>query len=407
MNFAAAFGGGFVLSQALQDIEYPKFGRKKDGTHSFKLSVHVVAAAVPALGKPGTWSRTRPRLEARLNGVQKDTELADYQSDSALDAGANWAAECPWRFGDTLTFSAELKDLTGSNGLYIRVRAHKDVSIGPVQLEFTDIADLGEACVDLRQRVFPACVCDKNGKEGVPGTWQSPVLLIPLNPVHGGLFKSRGYQLNEAVGHVALVFSMDVDPESLLKVFDGETRNVAEAIGNGAKVIENSASHVLQFLERPVNMGASRSREGEAKDAGLGPLVSPDLPADGWISHMGPSGRVQWHHASLGPAPWERKAAGEKKEIQAQLPPATAKPQGLEFGPKEGEAGGKSGKGNPAPARAARVSIPRSATSFGPVVSPDLPSNGWVSHEGPNGQTYWHNKALGPAPWERRAASSA
>mmetsp|Transcript_39209 Transcript_39209/g.106103 ORF Transcript_39209/g.106103 Transcript_39209/m.106103 type:complete len:275 (-) Transcript_39209:80-904(-) len=36
--------------------------------------------------------------------------------------------------------------------------------------------------------------------------------------------------------------------------------------------------------------------------------MSPDLKADGWVSHVGPNGRQFWHHLSLGPPPWELQA---------------------------------------------------------------------------------------------------
>jgi len=36
-----------------------------------------------------------------------------------------------------------------------------------------------------------------------------------------------------------------------------------------------------------------------------GCLRSPDVCSEGWVSTEGKSGRVFWHHASLGPAPWE------------------------------------------------------------------------------------------------------
>eukprot|EP00439_Symbiodinium_sp_Y106_P012059 s32_g1.t2 len=38
---------------------------------------------------------------------------------------------------------------------------------------------------------------------------------------------------------------------------------------------------------------------------GFGPPVNSDLPADGWVKHLGPDGREFWHHLSLGPPPWD------------------------------------------------------------------------------------------------------
>ncbi|CAK9050991.1 unnamed protein product, partial [Durusdinium trenchii] len=43
-------------------------------------------------------------------------------------------------------------------------------------------------------------------------------------------------------------------------------------------------------------------------------LVS-ELPAAGWISHVGKGGRVSWHHKSLGPAPWERQPETDELDL--------------------------------------------------------------------------------------------
>ncbi|CAE7938521.1 cbh2 [Symbiodinium sp. KB8] len=40
-----------------------------------------------------------------------------------------------------------------------------------------------------------------------------------------------------------------------------------------------------------------------------------------------------------------------------------------------------------------------------PLPAPDLSPENWVSTVGPNGRRYWHNLALGPAPWEESEAS--
>jgi len=34
------------------------------------------------------------------------------------------------------------------------------------------------------------------------------------------------------------------------------------------------------------------------------------------------------------------------------------------------------------------------------LMGADLDPQGWISHEAPNGRTFWHHRALGPAPWE-------
>jgi hypothetical protein len=35
--------------------------------------------------------------------------------------------------------------------------------------------------------------------------------------------------------------------------------------------------------------------------------------------------------------------------------------------------------------------------------APDLDTDGWECRRGPHGQTYWHHKAVGPAPWDASA----
>merc|ERR1719203_824691 len=87
LNVAAALGGGLLLKQEVSklgqkiDKNLPRLKRAVGNNVSFRLSVHVVAASIPALSSPGYWSRQRPRLEVALNKVQKETELADFADD--------------------------------------------------------------------------------------------------------------------------------------------------------------------------------------------------------------------------------------------------------------------------------------------------------------------------------------
>lgn len=319
--------------------------------------------------------------------------------------------DCPWRFGDSLTFMVNLKDVLGP-GLRLRLRASSDVMLGPVHLKLSQLSDLGEAGVDLRHRALPGCVRAKHDPGGAE-IWGSPVLLIPLSHVRGGVVGDEN-GLGEAVAHMALAFSTDTDPERILAAADAETRTVKDELAN-------HADRVMRWLNAPVDVGhlpgntpsnsfnarihtpgsfseasdkftldsspydedafmlcgASAFLDNESKRSLAKrrsnpeldcPLPDPDLEPEGWISYKGPSGRINWHHRSLGPAPWEKDGAGCCSTD----------------------------------AKTERILGHRSthATSFGPIVSPILPSDGWVSFQRPDGRIFWHHVALGPAPWE-------
>lgn len=419
---AFAFSGGVYVKDAISKANLPRFRSASDGTASFRLSVRIVSASVPALVKPGLLSQRRPRLEVTLGDVQKDTELADYVADdeSSPEAGA-CARECPWRFGDTLTFVASLKDVSGP-GLRFRLRAHSDIFLGPVQLQLQRVADLGEGSYDIRQRILPACVRDRSSFNG-SDTWESPMLPIPFSHVKGGLC-SDDHGLGEAVAHVTVVFKLDMDPDMLMEMADEQVRPVSAAINKRAESVMRWA------FEQPVSVNSGRdgwASDGEGDecqdawepkcdaadlataglcsfcvDHGGGEAVevdeldfmqqtltgaeiqraiasarchpsqgtsmrtisAPDSAPEGWISRRGPNGRLYWHHRSLGPAPWEEEPTAAP-DMRCRLPQRS-----------------------------------RLLENIGPIVSPNLPDDCWVSRIGPGGRLFWHNRSLGPAPWE-------
>ena len=59
--------------------------------------------------------------------------------------------ECPWRFGDTLTFTARLSDVLGP-GLTLRLRAEKNFHLSPLQLDFSKVAEVGIAGIPEEMR---------------------------------------------------------------------------------------------------------------------------------------------------------------------------------------------------------------------------------------------------------------
>eukprot|EP00928_Gymnodinium_smaydae_P022898 TRINITY_DN19091_c0_g1_i1.p1 TRINITY_DN19091_c0_g1~~TRINITY_DN19091_c0_g1_i1.p1 ORF type:complete len:468 (+),score=91.30 TRINITY_DN19091_c0_g1_i1:171-1574(+) len=463
LNVAAAFGGGYFIKQTLDNVALPSFQRAKDSSTTFKLSVRVVACAAPALPEPGVWSRQRPRLEVGLGDVQKDTEFADFVgkgASSPSSAGA-CARECPWRFGDSLTFVAGVQDVLGP-GLRLRLRGYSDVSLGPLQLQLTGVSELGEAAVDLRQRVLPACVGRGRGgarsAEGVT-SFESPVLLLPLLHTRGGVV-SADHDLGKATAHVAMVFSLNVDPETILAEVHAQTRQIGD-------VLASRAGRVMRWLDAPIEFGSSEgyfpgsgvsdaqsggyfpssaisdatedvarwaaqaaaavtgqpltartekgglperalqhwdktltpadAREAERRASARYAIVAeeaiqgPDLDPEGWMSRKGRNGRIHWHHRDLGPAPWE-------DEAEVGSLPASPRNRSCSAAGLYGNHCGKNIRGAPVGANSAPV-----ARSFGPIASPDLPADGWISHSNKDGRTFWHNTALGPPPWKSDA----
>merc|ERR1719183_2549875 len=113
------------MRKQFENLQLPQIGRgNRVDALSFKLSVRIISASVPALGQPGVWSRQRPRLEIHLGDIQKDTEFADYAGDDNTSGLDN----CPWRFGETLTFVARQAEVL-SQGLRIHLRAHSDFQL--------------------------------------------------------------------------------------------------------------------------------------------------------------------------------------------------------------------------------------------------------------------------------------
>merc|ERR1711865_198687 len=41
-----------------------------------------------------------------------------------------------------------------------------------------------------------------------------------------------------------------------------------------------------------------------------------------------------------------------------------------------------------------------------PLLDPEAAPESWEQHIGPHGRTFWHNRALGPAPWLAEGGSS-
>lgn len=322
LQAAAAFSGGILLKQKLDEVSLPQLRRATDSAGTFTLSVRVLAASVPGLDAPGLLSSQRPYLEGALGASKKETEFADYMD--VKERTGPYAQECPWRFGDTLTFKARAEDLAGP-GFRMTLRVRKDVVLGPVQFEMRP-AEVGVGCLDLRQRVLPACVQEK--VEGNGGVWQSPVVLMPLARVKDGPILDKKAAPGDSVATVAVVFSVDVNPDTV----SGSTKRSATF----SEKVEEGMDGVVNWLNKKVDAAISEKPEGEwrldscsaprgwfanckepiilefeesserpqERNGEDGIFQGPDLSPEGWVCHRGPNGRTFWHHLALGPPPW-------------------------------------------------------------------------------------------------------
>jgi hypothetical protein len=390
IGLGAAFGGGAYVRHQLDKVTLPKLSRRRDWdkSESFRLTVKVVSASAPAISSPGLLSRQRPRLEISLGAVKKKTELGDFQrvpkgTGKMASGGGVCAEECPWRFGDTLTFVAHLSDVLG-HGLVLRLRAESDYFLGPLEFQGAGgPSEVGETAVDLKRFVLPACVggecCKTHSHSPDIVLWETPVLVVPLSHVRGAIRKD-GLGIGEPVGHVAFVFCVDADPEQILEASSHVNRPATIVVEDGVNRMEQNVNRIIQWLDTPVedlvrrrgkDEGESKGRTAEGNDVAVGgvtvsrnaqkqcleregasPLAPPDLDPLGWVSRRGPSGQISWHHTSLGPAPWSHDE------------------------------------------------VPSKAKGRCAIASPEIEPAGWMCSPGPNGRTFWHHKTLGPAPWE-------
>jgi hypothetical protein len=257
MNAAAAFGAGVLAQHSLQATcaSAPTCtAAPKEGGTSFKLSVRIHAASVPALGEQGRMVRLKLRLAVSLAGVEKETEDADFagparnstwftlkdesastrsgcstgcSSPSGAGGPVEWAS---WRFGDTLTFAVRTTDII-DGGLRLRLRVQSDVCLGPVQVQMPHSAqDLGEAVVDLRQRVFPVSVPSWSSTPFLGGMecefqsqplWETPALVFPLAQVCESALS--GPEVN-VQARAAISFTLNADPDVLMREVDEAKR---------------------------------------------------------------------------------------------------------------------------------------------------------------------------------------
>lgn len=371
INVAAAVAGGHFLRETLDQVQRnaPTL-HQNGGEIACKLSVRILAASIPGLPNPGVFSRQRPYLHVSLGSCEKETEPADFDPDAACRTQASSSCDCPWRFDESLTFSPKLDDVSGP-GLKFRLRAQSDLQVGPLHIA-SKPEDVGEVTMDLQRRVLPACVQEQH-KSDRPSIWSSPLILLPLMHVRGGILGAE-CRLGEAVAHVTLLLSLDVDPESIMAAMRPTTMRIEQKF-------KEQADEVTQWLHSlpsaapkvpsccapgpgeidPLDVGAAVARAAvRAWTVGnvKAPLPGPDASPDEWVCTIGPNGQKYWHNLALGPAPWDDEIPDPDSPQSPSLP------------------------------------------------CPDEMPDGWVYMEGADGRRFWHHADLGPAPWDQAASTT-
>lgn len=399
MQAAAGFCGGAWVGHRCSTCEFPHLRRASDETAAFRLSVRVLSAAIPALCSPGLLMRQRPRAEVTLGNAHKETEPAEFstcesaasRAASGNNAGSSTKAderepgegrpsagvECPWRFGDTLTFVAGLADVMGP-GLKLRLTAHTDLRLGPLQVELARQKDLGGCIIDLRRRVLPACVhtrrCDPDGSGGVAGPdgshtlWETPVLLLALTPSAPVSEGDISQGSSCAPAHVALTFGVSSNPEVLTKLAADAERPLAE------KVVSPFVSPLKQLVHEPSlcsKTSASRHSEREARSTTHTQECKKLFRSDSFCAPL--------------PGPPSSLRAAEA---------AAARATAARFG--NGETNGDRGGSSDGPWQQVDSQLPT-------LRGPDQAPSGWVCCQALGGRVFWHHTSLGPPPWPAEA----
>lgn len=392
LQAGTAFIGGVMAANRIADMSFPQFSRAVDEGEKFRLYVRVISASIPSLADPGLLKRERPRLEVVLGDARKMTEFGDFKRDSTDPGegdpalGGSAPSTSPWHFGDTLTFLASGADVLGP-GVQVWLRSNSDVNLGMFQVNLAQMREIGTCSVNLRTGVLPHCGLRNQGAQAGAGVgsaadlaapqqiWETPPTVLPL--AHVGADNSP-YVLAEAAAHVTVTFGVNVDPQALLTLADQKTRPLAERVATPLRQwIQEPVRWVYEASANAANCHACepdgpRVARGSACPAGL------DLPrARGIVSARA----AEVFEAAT--------AGGCSPTCDLDSSPVVMQVPGRIVTPRTGM---------------------ETTTAFlqGPgVMSPDLKSDGWVSHVGPNGRQFWHHMSLGPPPWELQAAAAA
>jgi len=271
---ATSFGAGIFAAHQLSGCQLPACGIQETSTSRpvpFKLSVHIHTASGPALcdtSRMGGMARLRPRFVVGFGRQEKETEDGDFHASQpscmpVKSLSRNQEFELTgapheqhdgsgsWCFGDTVTFAGHVKDIL-REGVRVRLCARSDVCLGPLHVEFARMQDLGEAVIDLRSQVLPACspISASRGHRKSCGemgiyvanspfhVWETPALVVPLTTVRN---TPRNGVKVDVVARAAVSFSLNTDPSTLLREADAAERPVVEKmVDRVAQLVQHS-----------------------------------------------------------------------------------------------------------------------------------------------------------------------
>jgi len=379
----------------------PSVSRPGEGPQTFKLTVRVLAASIPGIEAPGYISSDRPYIQASVGGTQKATEFADYcpkepSNDMGSQLSQQMVEECPWRFSDSLTFRCPIKDVAGP-GLKLELHVRRDVSLWPATVQMRPVK-VAQGLVDLKTRVLHACERKQEGASGVDlGTraFMSPVVVIGMSHVKGGTL-GESVQLGEAVAHVALVFSLDADPEEILlaagmrprrRSITAAKERVEATKGRMTERMETTRGRLterLQTLRRSASLESLRNLRRSASLESMSTRASLES-----FRRSASLESVRQSPAMENLRSLRRSSSVERLVTRAESTVNTAR------------ARLRSSSLTPSFLRR-KASGPRSRKDLGDgvVPDPDLDPEGWVSLRGPDGREFWHHLSAGPPPWQ-------
>lgn len=326
----AAFSGGLWVQNRLSDLQLPHLSRRVNEAETFKLSVRVIAASIPGLSDNGLLTRERPRVAAVLGNVRKETEFGDVADDDEDFGVDDDIPSCDWKFNETLTFAASVNDIMAGQTVQLWLHTKSDVYLGPFQMNLARNRDVGVCSVEIRKQILPECVpvderagdSARHG-ESPPGgakrgphlVWETKVLPFALTHVDSNS-GTGNFVLGQAAGHVLIKFSMNADPQAMLRRAETAARPLVDRVADPFKQIISAPVRWVEAATEVAScdgvdpycgVGRGYREVCSLPDSpmGFGPPVNSDLPADGWVKHLGPDGREFWHHLSLGPPPWD------------------------------------------------------------------------------------------------------
>jgi len=251
---------------------------------------------------------------------------------------------------------------------------------------------------------------------------------MPLLPVpQGGQALDGLPELGRAIAYVALSFSIDADPEALLDAvrpnslahrLEEQVKQTKEQVKQRKEQVTEQVKHTKGQVTEQVKQTKDQVTEQvkQTKDQVTEQVKQTKEQVDGvkqWINKQledisipvrgnGPHGEDSQTEQLK--ARRSKKARGEGSEERYEERRSARERAGQSrSGRQRPECG--AGDMRPPPPFASTPSLPRTGSASelppsGEILGLDLPAEGWISYQQPNGRIFWHHRDLGPAPWE-------